>query len=476
MKAVGEIEIKETGEDEPFEVLRKANDVMRDVLRLKPKPPMFDAFWQTGETALLFGEPGVGKSLLAVQIADALARGTPLPGFVMPKRRRKVLYVDMNLSEEQFGRRYTAAASEGLKEAAYKFADRFYRMCPPHDKDLVTWVTKAVRLHGFDAVVIDDLTAIMRTNDGTIDSLKAVRGLKQLSHSTGVSMLVLADSLPGLRQHDMSECDLRRSRILCSVADSVFGIGQSSKDGQLDLIQFRTQTSEIVWGSKNKIHCAIQRNDSGLLGLVFDSRFQAEPDMDRYELITYIRQKRKEGVTYKEIADSCGISKTLAFKLDREWTPEKQELIDQQREFDDKPQEKNTENDDDDADFEDTDVRTGSDGCEQHWHDVCARTDWVSDDTDDDERRAKLPWYQRIDPHEHPFASGIRPLSIYDFESEFDEYGNELFVESRSKDTGKRQVWYSVCQRSRRTKRHHRTYHGTQTSTVSDTHWLPRRE
>ena len=40
---------------------------------------MFDTFWEEGDLAVLFGERAVGKSILAVQIADALTRGkTPL--------------------------------------------------------------------------------------------------------------------------------------------------------------------------------------------------------------------------------------------------------------------------------------------------------------------------------------------------------------------------------------------------------------
>src|SRR5687767_10426713 len=88
--------------DSPPPRLRKANECVAEGKRAKPQAPLFDEFWREGELAMLFGASGAGKSLLAVQIADALARGTPLDGFVMPRSRRKVLYVDLDLSDAQF--------------------------------------------------------------------------------------------------------------------------------------------------------------------------------------------------------------------------------------------------------------------------------------------------------------------------------------------------------------------------------------
>src|SRR5215213_8791540 len=84
----------------------KANECIAATKRARPAARLFDEFWREGELAMLFGASGAGKSILAVQIADALARGTAMWGFVMPKGRRKVLYVDLGLSDAQFQARY----------------------------------------------------------------------------------------------------------------------------------------------------------------------------------------------------------------------------------------------------------------------------------------------------------------------------------------------------------------------------------
>src|SRR5438128_1663912 len=87
---------------------RKANDCIADVKAFKPPGKLFDAFWRQDELALLFGAPATGKTVLAVQIADALASGEAIDGFKMPDEGQKVLYVDLVHSDEQFHMRRAA--------------------------------------------------------------------------------------------------------------------------------------------------------------------------------------------------------------------------------------------------------------------------------------------------------------------------------------------------------------------------------
>src|SRR6187401_2800167 len=57
---------------------------------------LFGPLWRVGEVALLSGPRGVGKSILAVQIAESIARGRPvlpMPRGKSPRRGEKVLYV-----------------------------------------------------------------------------------------------------------------------------------------------------------------------------------------------------------------------------------------------------------------------------------------------------------------------------------------------------------------------------------------------
>ena len=72
---------------------------------------LFGEFWREGELAMLFGAAGAGKSVLAMQIADSIARGRGIEAFKMEVKRQKVLYVDLVFSDTQFQMRYSHPAT-----------------------------------------------------------------------------------------------------------------------------------------------------------------------------------------------------------------------------------------------------------------------------------------------------------------------------------------------------------------------------
>ncbi len=69
--------------------------------------PLFGDMWRRGEVAVLFGESGVGKSILAMHIAETIARGKGFAdGFAAP-RAQPVVYFDFELTDIQFRERYS---------------------------------------------------------------------------------------------------------------------------------------------------------------------------------------------------------------------------------------------------------------------------------------------------------------------------------------------------------------------------------
>src|SRR5688572_29927954 len=99
------------GESVEILMLRRVNECISGLGDCSGGEQLFDGFWREGELALMLGPAGAGKSVLAVQIADALARGCGMEGFQMPAGRRKVLYVDLAFSDRQFGERYSYYSS-----------------------------------------------------------------------------------------------------------------------------------------------------------------------------------------------------------------------------------------------------------------------------------------------------------------------------------------------------------------------------
>src|SRR5260221_3190485 len=75
--------------------------------KTKPAPrQLFGEFWSEGEFAILFADTGMGKSVLAVQLAELIARGPAGGVFPTTSKPQRVLYLDFELTEKQFELRY----------------------------------------------------------------------------------------------------------------------------------------------------------------------------------------------------------------------------------------------------------------------------------------------------------------------------------------------------------------------------------
>ena len=128
--------------EETYRLPQRANDCISNAASYRPPAKLFDAFWREGELALMFGAPGTGKTTLAIQIAEALARGEPIDGFTMPEKGQKVLYVDLVHSNEQFHLRRMADDGQ-----VYRFSDDLHRaQLPVEPKDLCKWLKHALYL------------------------------------------------------------------------------------------------------------------------------------------------------------------------------------------------------------------------------------------------------------------------------------------------------------------------------------------
>ena len=114
-------------------LVRPANEVQELAGKWEPMKQLFGPLWLAEEVAVLYSTPGVGKSSLAVQIGESLARGVPiapfdkpLPGCEVPPQR--VLYIDFELTLQQFTRRYSTTSDDGLRvENLYEFSPAFLR-------------------------------------------------------------------------------------------------------------------------------------------------------------------------------------------------------------------------------------------------------------------------------------------------------------------------------------------------------------
>lgn len=91
--------------------IKAANRTVLEASLLPTPRALWDSFWYEGELSCLFADSNVGKSILAVQIADRIARTD------------NVLYLDFELSDKQFQLRYTDEHGN-----LYTFPEKLYRV------------------------------------------------------------------------------------------------------------------------------------------------------------------------------------------------------------------------------------------------------------------------------------------------------------------------------------------------------------
>ncbi|HEV7644636.1 MAG TPA: AAA family ATPase [Pyrinomonadaceae bacterium] len=80
--------------------LKPANQWLEDAGKKPAAKSLFGDFWLEGELSILFSDTNRGKSTLAMQIAEALARGKAIAPMESVPDAQKVLYLDFELSEK----------------------------------------------------------------------------------------------------------------------------------------------------------------------------------------------------------------------------------------------------------------------------------------------------------------------------------------------------------------------------------------
>lgn len=308
--------------DVEIKMPRRLNDVLTAAADEEAAFRLFDAFWRTGELAVLYGPPGSGKSVLAVQIADGLARGRPIEGLDMPAERRRVLYVDLVLSDKQFEMRYSRPGRGGSR-IRYRFSQGIWRAKPKPGVDLVKWLSAAIAKYGFDTVVIDDLAPLMRFESGSSDVADIMRGLREVVQERGVSMLVLADSARPKAGQYASEADIRCGRVICSAADSVFGINVGGCEHTRRLVQTRCQAEPIIWSAeRHGLRSILSEENDGFLGLRFDDvALRAMSDEMREHVARVYHLHAQLGQSFRQIAREMDIPVSRVHRLYRKWRP-----------------------------------------------------------------------------------------------------------------------------------------------------------
>ena len=309
------------GEDELF-TIRTANRWLQEA-NLRPVPKMlFGKFWYEGELCILFADSNLGKSILAVQIANAISRGESVSPFTCEAEGQPVLYCDFELTDKQFEARYSVEYQDH-----YRFSKKFFRAelnpdcdMPPGFKDFDEYLSacleRSIVQTGSRVIVIDNLTYLRGENEKAKDALPLMKHLKALKNRYGLSILALAHTPKRDMSLEITRNDLQGSKMLMNFCDSAFTIGESTMGKSMRYLkQIKQRNTNQVYGSGNVCLCEVAKPGNFLqyqfrgYGLETDHLPKARRSNNaENKHADQVATLRAQGKSLREIGAQLGIS------------------------------------------------------------------------------------------------------------------------------------------------------------------------
>ena len=295
----------------------------------KPVPKrLFDNFWAEGELTILFADTGAGKSALAVQIANSICNGLPIPGFGLEAPQQSVVYFDFELTEMQLQRRYAEEHRQGTDiwyEDHFQFHDALRRVeingaaavfdnMKDWETYLIREIEQEVAAAGSSIIVLDNITYLTREPDKGRFALPLMQRLNDLKKESSLSILVLAHTPKRDDSRPISLNDLAGSKILANFADSVFAIGKSQKDGNLRYLkQLKARSFDIVHDFYSVAVCMFEKDHNFLGFRHIENQEESEhlttmSTSDRSKLVDRVKVLSSQGKSQRVIASELGIA------------------------------------------------------------------------------------------------------------------------------------------------------------------------
>ncbi len=299
---------------------------MKDAQDTVPPDMLFGELWYEGELCIMFADTNLGKSILAVQIADSISNGKPIGSFKLEAKPQRVLYFDFELTMKQFQARYS-----NNYEDNYQFSPLLDRasinpdMVIPDCFDsfeayLAFSLQKSVTDCQAKVLIIDNLTYLRNEAERAKDALPLMKELKELKDKYGISILALAHTPKRDLSKPITENDLGGSKMLMNFCDSAFAIGKSNKDPQTRYLkQVKQRNTEQLYGSGNVPVFTVEKpfNFLQFTHTGFASEWQhlkQENEMLNKDLIDKICELADKGMSQQKISKELHVSSSTVNK------------------------------------------------------------------------------------------------------------------------------------------------------------------
>lgn len=301
-------------------LIQPVNEYMETASKLPALKPIFGTLFQSGEIAILAGDTGLGKSLLGVQIANALTQSFEciLDQEIKYKLHEdgNVLLLDFELGVRQFYNRYNGFSF------SRKFLRAEFNSTYMGDEILnFDTINQCIEKHNAEIIILDNISALtLRSTQEADVAIQIMRGLKQLTRK-GKSVLVMAHVPKIQRNIPLTNDHLAGSKYLSNFADSVFFIGQSNEDPDYRYIkQTKCRNAEtmkeVIVTSIEKMNFFLGfqmvRYDSESNHLSLNNQFNDDNlESQKKQVIEYHNQ----GKSLREIASLTKFSKSTVQRI-----------------------------------------------------------------------------------------------------------------------------------------------------------------
>lgn len=283
-------------------------------LDIPPREHILAPILQTQSLSMIFAKRGIGKTHIALNIAYAIASGGKFLHWEAPIPR-KVLYIDGEMPARAMQERLSAIVMASEKKAA----PDYFKIITPDEQhigmpDISTEEGQALLelfVKDAEVIVIDNISTLARTGkeneaEGWLPIQEWALGLRR----RGKSVIFIHHAGKGGQQR-----------------------GTSRREDVLDLIIELKQPEDYSadQGARFEVHFIKARHLTGVEAKPFEA--QLEPNgwisrsIEDSEIKKIVELKEQQNLSFREIAEELGISKTKAQRLYEKYRTEKFDVM-----------------------------------------------------------------------------------------------------------------------------------------------------
>ena len=284
---------------EDFFKAMSANDTIKDASNVKQPRKLWGEYWIENEVCCLFADSNLGKSILAVQIADHVAN--------LLHGAKTVLYYDFELSRKQFEMRYY----DNESKEHYHFNDGLIRVeldtekvkdyCKSNDATLdgllLQGIENNIVQYNAAAVIVDNISWLVNMRSASSLAGKLMMRLCELKRKYGISILILAHTPKRNLTRPITQNDLSGTKNLVNFFDSMFAVGKCAANPSARYVKQIKVRSGAFKNDSNHVEVCTIAKENGFLHFKhvgYATEMDQLSDNTRKPLIPMVVRKQKK--------------------------------------------------------------------------------------------------------------------------------------------------------------------------------------